>query len=158
MCAPSKCSVPNPVSGSTKHTWSDTWTHPQGYRAESGSSMHASLQEISWWSLHVKGTSALEAKVLAAVARNSWHPNQTSSDVHCQVDKLVSEKDQLYNKVFQALLPPHAFPQMTAIPSSALLWIDPTQGKGPLLTWLVHPVIKEKPQPAGRNKGKLSKH
>lgn len=31
------------------------------------------------------------------VTRNSWHPKQISSDVHCQVDKLVSEKDQLYN-------------------------------------------------------------
>lgn len=98
-----------------------------------------SLQEISWRSLHVKGTSTLEAKSLGSkVARNSWHPNQTSSDVHCQVDKLVQKKISFTIKYFRPISLPMSFPTWEPFQSSALLWVDPMQGKGPLLSWLFY--------------------
>lgn len=72
------------------------------------------------------------------VARNSWHPNQTSSDVHCQVDKLVQKKISFTIKYFRPISLPMSFPTWEPFQSSALLWVDPMQGKGPLFSWLFY--------------------
>lgn len=125
--------VTNPVSGFTKNKnkmWSDCWTHPQGWRPERVSCMHASSHEIAWWSLHVKGTSACcwSRSLGSNVARNSPHPSQASSDVHCQVDKLIlEERQQIISGPSPP--PPSPFPQMEDRCSKACSELTPRREK-----------------------------
>lgn len=130
-----------------------------GLENRKGVSMHVSLEEISWWSLLVKETSALGAKVSAAKSQET--PGIQIRFLQMFIARLINYYQKKINftiKYFRPFSLPMSFPKWEPFQSSALLWIDPMQGKGLLPTWLLHPVIKERLQPAGRNEAKLSKH
>jgi len=162
---PVPLAVANPVSGFTKNKtkmWSGCWTH-----------QHDRAGDQEGWAAHVILPMEAPAKVCMQRGPQQQHrkklPASRSDFFRCSLPGWwtnVGRKISFTINNFRpfSLLPALLSPKESEMfKSSALLWTEPTRGRGPLLAGLLCPVTRERPQPAfaavlGGKEAELSKH
>lgn len=162
--------VTNPVSGFTKNktnTWAECWTQN-----------HNRAGDQKGWAacvlLHAKAPGKVcmrrGPQLLGQKSQQQCRkklPASKSNFFRCSLPGWwtnIGRKITFKINYFRPFSLPLCFPKWKRdVQKQCLLWIDHTQGRGPLLTRILRPVTKEWPQPAfisafGRKEAELFNH